>query len=177
MTSETGQGYVDLEDNQDTDQPTPEFTAAQKGFLVNSMNKLLKLSYGEFFCQPPNYLDPALNKIDLRTMRSKLRDGLYPSVEHLRGDFDLMVCCSVIGNGDRDKLTAQARKLRTAFEGYMNDFPGKSEDCGPRKKARMTEPEATFAQNAGPSSSPRRSSSSRAAKTAMLGRTYPRDHW
>lgn len=177
MTPETGQGYIGLEDDQDTDQSTPGFAATQKGFLLNSMNKLSKLSYGEFFRQPPNYLNPALKKIDLKTMRSKLHDDLYLSVEDLRGDLDLMVYGSVVGNGTHHKLTGEARRLQTAFEGYMNDFPGKSEDFSPRKKSRMREPEATFAQNTGSSSSSRRSSSSRAAKTAMLGRTYPRDHW
>lgn len=177
MTPETGQGYIDLEDDEDTDQSTPEFTAAQKRFLVQSINKLLKLSYSEFFRQPPNYLNPVLNKIDLRTMRSKLQDGLYLSVEDLRGDFDLMTYGSVVGNGTHDKLTDYARRLRTAFEGYMSDFPGKVEDFTPRKKARMSEPKATFAQKARSSSSARRFSSPRAAKTAMLGRTYPRDHW
>ena len=177
LTPETWQGYIDLEDDEDTDQSAPGLTVAQKRFLVNSMTKLLKISYGEFFRQPPNYLDHALNKIDLRTMRSKLHDGHYLSVDDLRGDFDLTLHGSVVGNGAQDKLTGQARRLRTAFEGYMSDFPGKSEECPPRKKARTREPEATFTQNAGSSSSSPRSSSTRAAKTVMLGRTYPKDHW
>lgn len=209
----TGQGYIDLEDYEVTDQSAPGgFTVAQKKFLVNSINKLLKLSYGEFFRQPANYLDPKLKKIDLRTMRSKLRDSLYLSVEDIKADFDIMVHGSEVGNGTYHQLTEQARRLRTAFEAYMSDFPGKSEESAskkkaneryvddfpgkgkesaqrkranemntsdfsgkdedfiPRRKARMREPEATLAQNA--SSSP-----PRAAKTAMLGRKYPRDHW
>ena len=139
----------------------------------------MKLSYSEFFRQHPKYPDPdpALNNTDLRTMRSKLRDDIYLSVEDLREDFDLLVYVSVVGNGINDRLTEQARRLRTAFEGYMSGFPGNREGFAPRKKARTREPEATIAQNAKPSSSSRRPSSSHAAKTAMLGRTYPRDHW
>lgn len=167
------ESYIDLAD-EDTDQSELGFTQIQKGFLVNSINKLLKLSFGEFFRQPANHDDLSSKAMDLKTIRTKLRDSLYPSIEALKADFDRMEHNSVIRYGLHHKNTKDAQNLKAAFERYMTDYPGLDEDSAPRKKAKTTgskTPPAQIPARGGASSPPR------AAKRAMQGRKYPRDHW
>lgn len=58
--------------------------------------------------------------------------------------------------------------------GWMTKYPRQGEDLASRKKAKTLEPKSPFAQTAARAEA---SSPSRAAKTAMQGRKYPRDHW
>ena len=141
----TGQGYINLEDYEDTDQTAQRFMVAQKQFLIHSIGKLLKLSYGEFFRQPANYLNPTLKKIDLKMIRSKIHESRYLSVEDIKADFDLMVDASSVGNGTQHALTDQARKLRTVFEAYMSEIPGSSYAGSPGPwRLRPRYPHASF---------------------------------
>ena len=164
------QGYIDLED-EDTDQPGSGFTETQKAFHINSINKLLRLSYGEFGRQPGIY--DGISSY-LRTMRTKLHQNLYPSIEALKADFDRLKESSMIRYGIWHKYTKDVQNLKDVFEGYMTDNAGPDGDSGPRKKAKTTGskiPPARRLARRGASSPPR------AAKSAMQGRKYPRDHW
>lgn len=177
---EFGQRYIDLEDK-DPEQQSTTITATQKNFLVHAVNKLRKLSYGEFFRQPvpinkvnyPTYTG-ITRPIDLKTMRANLHAGAYPSIELLKADFDQMEQNSRVWNGADHPHTKDAQNLKVAFGIYMIQYPGSGEDFAPRKKAKTkgskTPPVKTSAR-AGVSSPPR------AAKSAMQGRKYPRDHW
>lgn len=158
----TEEGYIDLE-GEDTDQPVAsELTVAQKKSLVKWINELMKLSCDDFF------------RMNLKTMRSKLRDGLYPSIEALKADFDRMEHNSITEYGFHQKNTKDAQNLKAAFERYMTDYPGPSEELAPRKKAKTTgskTPPDQMPARVGTSSRPR------AAKSVMQGRKYARDHW
>ena len=169
MGRNIGKGYIDLED-EDTNQPDPGFTMEQKRFPVRSINMLLELSYSEYCAEHTNYLSPTSEPINLRTLKRNLQDGLYLSIEALRADFGRMQLNCVIGN---HICTEHARSLRADFETYMAKFPGRDEDFAPRKKATTREPKAPSAPitERAVASSPQR-----AAKTAMQGRKYPRDH-
>ncbi|KAF6232116.1 hypothetical protein HO173_009710 [Letharia columbiana] len=165
-----GKGYIDLED-EDTDPPASRFTVAQKEFLVKSINSLMRHRYGECF---RNSLSPTSELMDLSTMRSKIQDGLYSSIEALRADFDRMEQTYPPGDAYHHRRTEQARSLRTVFETCMGEYPGNCEDLAPRKKAKARKPKAP---SAGTTARAEASSRSRAAKTAMQGKRYPRDHW
>lgn len=169
----TGQGYMDLEDGY-TDPSVSGFTPAQKLFLIDSLNELSKLGYSDIFQQPAKYISPTSKRIDLRMMWSKLQDGLYSSVGAIKADFDRMELSAATENGPHHRSTEDARELKVAFERSMTEYPAGDEDVPVRKKAKIKEPTTPLTQIAtrGPTSSP-----PRAAKTAMQGRKYPRDHW
>ncbi|KAF6227490.1 hypothetical protein HO173_012230 [Letharia columbiana] len=162
--------YIDLED-EDTDPQASTFTVAQKEFLLKSINSLMRHRYGECF---RNCLSPTSELKALRTMREKLQDGLCPSIEVLRADFDRMEQTYPLGDAYHHIRTEQARSLRTVFETCMGEYPGKCEDLAPRKKAKARKPKAP---SAGTTARAEASSPPRAAKTAMQGKRYPRDHW
>ena len=179
---EVGQHYLDL-DAKEPKRKSSAITESQKGFLVHAINKLMKLSCSEFFRQPvpadpvryPTYIG-ITRPVDLKIMRDKLRANLYPSIEVLKADLDRMEQNSAVWNGAAHQHTRDAQKLKVAFEGYMTEYAEQDEeDFAPRKKAKNArEPQTASAQTAtrvGPSYPPR------AAKIAMQGHKYPRDHW
>lgn len=177
---EVRQRYIDLE-AKDPEHQSTTITATQKNFLVHAVNKLRKLSYGEFFRQPvpvdkvnyPTYIG-ITRPIDLKTMRANLHAGAYPSIELLKADFEQMEQNSRVWNGADHPHTKDAQNLKVAFEIYMTQYPGPGEDFAPRKKAK------TKASKTPPAQTPARAGASsppRAAKSAMQGRKYPRDHW
>ena len=165
----TGASCIDLEDD-DADQQSSGFTMAQKDFLVNSINKLMKLSVSELFRKPVNYFNIFSKPMDLTTMRSKLQNGGYPSVEALKADFDRMKHSSVANH----KHTKELGKLKAAFESYMKKYPGQSDDCAPRNKAKTMKAKCPPAQTAARTGAS--SSLPRAARVVMQGQKYSRDH-
>lgn len=180
--NELGQRYIDLE-AEEPRQQSPTITAVQQSFLVHAINKLMKLSYGEFFRQPvpaddaryPTYIGITI-PINLKTMRDKLRASAYASIEMLKADFDRMVQNSRAWNGAAHQDTKDAQNLKVAFERYMAEYPEQDEkDVAPRKKAKKTRELKTISGH-----DPTRAAASsppRAAKIAMQRQRYPRDHW
>lgn len=157
-----GGSYINLED-EDADQQISKLTVAQKVYLISSINKLSTLGWDDFW------------QMDLNIMKSKLHNGLYSSIETLEADIDQLEHSSVTENGPHHKHTELARDLRAVFHLCTTGYPGKDdEDSAPRKRAK------TMGSKTPPAQKPARtpaSSPPRAAKTAMKGRKYPRDHW
>lgn len=153
--------YKNLEDEA-TGQQTSGFTVAQTEFLVNSINSLSRVGGDDF-------------QLHLNTMKSKLRDGLYPSIETLKADFDRLEHASVVENGHHHGRTVLARNIRASFDFCMTEYPGHGgEESTARKKTKTARSKTPAAQT--PTRAPA-SSPPRAAKTAMKDRKYPRDHW
>ena len=163
---EVGQRYIDLK-AEDPEQQSTTITATQKIFLVDAVNRLRKLGYGATYIG-------ITRPINLKTMIANLHAGAYPSIESLKADFKQMKQNSRFWNGADAPHTMDAQNLKAAFEIYMTQYPGPGEDFALRKKAKtkgFKTPPAQTPARAGASSPPR------AAKSAMQGRKYPRDHW
>jgi bromodomain-containing factor 1 len=140
-------------------------------FHVKEITKILKNAArthsGKNFRAPVRQLWPGfaeqydakiLNQIDLSTMEKKLKDGLYPTLQAVRDDVQLLYNNAVLFNGDPHTITTAALEVRDSLFVKLNNLPP---EPAPLPKREKKAKRATPVPEAGASTSPSASTAPR----------------
>ena len=117
--------------NSDSSPTTYPITKSQKKFLINLLTTIQELEDDYYFGLPvgsvePNledYLEKIENPMDLDTMKSKLRDDMYPCLSSCFADMDQIVQNSVLYNGEYHEISAAAKEIRYYFRWNLRNMP------------------------------------------------------
>ncbi|KAF7731978.1 hypothetical protein EC973_007083 [Apophysomyces ossiformis] len=115
----------------DDDHPQRSLTEAERKFCTDTLKALMRHRAAGAFQVPvdpvayniPDYFDIIKNPMDLSTIKSKLEDNLYDSIDAFAADVRLMFDNCHLYNNAGDPVCLDANKLEEAFNRRMKKAP------------------------------------------------------
>lgn len=133
--SESGENdseTADSESQGDNNGASQSIGEEQSVFLTSLLQRLVSDPDAIFFRNPvdtikmkvPNHHDIIQSPMHLSTIRGKLTDSAYSSIEAIVSDFNLILQNSIEYNGEQHRVTSRARNLKSLFLREMEQLPG-----------------------------------------------------